>query len=439
LYERITQAQSVSIRAISQDWTEQMAYYRWLDNSSVSLSEIIASLSHHCRAQVEGRHVLAISDTSEINLQAHAGRLKPEGLGVVGNNQDIGFFIHPTLAVDSADGLPLGLSTVQVWTRPAERPSKEERDYKNQPIEAKESYKWIESAKSSQLCFELGEAAQVTYIGDSESDIYEPWVQIPQTNVHLLVRACRDRRLADSDRSLFEYLSNQPIAGCYTLEIPAAPRINRTAREATLAVRFAPVSLQRPQRLAGDYPDQVQVYTVEAVELETPPGQKPVHWRLLTTHPVECYEQALEIIQWYRWRWHIEQLFAILKQRGLDIEASQQESIFAIQKLCMLGLSVALQILQLTLGRDQQTASASVVFNQAQQQCLEQIAPSLNGRTPKQQNPHPPHSLAWAAWIIARLGGWSGYQSQRPPGIVTFYRGLEQFEGIFLGWQLAHP
>jgi hypothetical protein len=54
--------------------------------------------------------VLAISDTSEINLQQHVGRLKPEGQGVVGNNQDVGFFIHPTVVVDSASCLPLGVS-----------------------------------------------------------------------------------------------------------------------------------------------------------------------------------------------------------------------------------------------------------------------------------------------------------------------------------------
>ena len=55
--------------------------------------------------------------------------------------KSIGFFIHPTLVLDSADGMPLGLSHVQLWSRPADRLSKEERNYKYQPIEEKESYK----------------------------------------------------------------------------------------------------------------------------------------------------------------------------------------------------------------------------------------------------------------------------------------------------------
>ncbi len=433
------ECRTVSIRGLSQDWSEQMAYYRWLGNPSVTLSSLIESLSEHCGEQLDGRHVLAVSDTSEINLEAHAGRLKAEGLGVVGNNQDIGFFIHPTLVLDSADGMPLGLSHVQLWTRPAERPSKEERDYKHQPIEEKESYKWIEAAKGSAYCMARGAVEQVTYIGDSESDIYEPWVQLGQENVHLLVRACRDRLLYDSEESLFAYLASQPTAGQYLLNVPAEPRVNRMSRQAQMSVRFAPVMLNRPQRLKADYPEWVKVYALEAVEVDPPKGQKPVHWRLLTTHPVSSYSQALQVIQWYRWRWHIEQLFAILKQRGLDIESTEQASIHAIQKLCVMALSVALQILQLMIGRDRQNTSADVAFSADQQQCLEQISPTVNGRTAQQRNPHPNASLAWAAWIIARLGGWSGYQSQRPPGTVTFERGLQLFQGIFTGWKLAHP
>lgn len=433
------QWRTVSIRALSKDWAEQMAYYRWLENPSVSLSSLTESLAEHCRHQVKGRHVLAISDTSEINLQAHAGRLKPEGLGVVGNNRDIGFFLHPTLIVDSTDGMPLGLSHVQLWTRPAERPSKAERHYKTQPIEEKESYKWIKAATGSDACLTLGAAEQVTYIGDSESDIYEPWVQIRPASGHLLIRACRDRLLYDKDVTLFSELSSQPSAGQYCLDVPAEPRINRIARSAQMTVRFTPVSLKRPTRLKDNYPEQVEVYAVEAVENAPPNGQKPVHWRLLTTHPVRTVQQALQIIQWYRWRWHIEQLFAILKQRGLDIEASENESIWAIEKLSLLALSVALQILQLMLGREQSNTSATLAFDAKQQRCLKQIAPTLNGRTAKQQNPHPTASLAWAAWMIARLGGWSGYRSQRPPGIVTFERGLQVFQGMFAGWLLAHP
>ncbi|MBD1843199.1 hypothetical protein H6F89_07240 [Cyanobacteria bacterium FACHB-63] len=40
----------------------------------------------------------------------------------------------------------------------------------------------------------------------------------------------------------------------------------------------------------------------------------------------------------------------------------------------------------------------------AQQHCLEHLAPRLNGRTRKQQNPYPAATLSWATWYIARLG-----------------------------------
>ena len=104
----------------------------------MSVSTLIESLSQHCRDQVSGRHVLAISDTSEINLQAHIGRLNDEEIGEVGYDTDIGYFIHPTLVVDSSNGLPLGLSTVQVWTRTVERQRKKKHEYHNRHIEEKE-------------------------------------------------------------------------------------------------------------------------------------------------------------------------------------------------------------------------------------------------------------------------------------------------------------
>ncbi|MBD1929149.1 hypothetical protein H6F74_23320 [Trichocoleus sp. FACHB-90] len=128
---------------------------------------------------------------------------------------------------------------------------------------------------------------------------------------------------------------------------------------------------------------------------------------------------------------------ATLKQAELNLEVSQLESIEAIKRLSVLALSIAVLTLQLVKGRDNPALPASVAFTSDQQQCLTQQAPSLQKRTQKQQNPYLPNSLAWATCLIARVGGWSGYCSQRPPRMPTLVHGLRQLELIFLGWKLT--
>lgn len=188
----------------------------------------------------------------------------------------------------------------------------------------------------------------MTHVGERESDVYAEWASVPNAHTHVLVRVCRDRRLWGTQQSLYALLSEQPCAGTYTVNVLADPRLGRTAREAWLAVRLSPGQIQRPKKVsAQDYPSYIPLYAVEAKEVNPPAGVEPIHWRLLTTHPVVCLEQALQIIEWYRWRWRIEQLFAILKQAGLNLEATQLESAPAIKRLTILALSVSLRILQL--------------------------------------------------------------------------------------------
>jgi hypothetical protein len=187
---------------------------------------------------------------------------------------------------------------------------------------------------------------------------------------------------------------------------------------------------------AQGYAPTLKLYALEAQEIQPPPGQKSVHWRLLTTHPVTSLEKALRVIQWYGWRWRIEQLFAVLNQDGLDIESTQLESVAAIERLLMFSLAAALRTLQLCIGRHDTVRSASLSFSESQQQCLAQMALRFQGRTRRQQNPFPRPSLAWATWVIARLGGWSGYESQHPP-IALLVRGLRRFDAFFQGWEMA--
>ena len=53
-----------------------------------------------------------------------------------------------------------------------------------------------------------------------------------------------------------------------------------------------------------------------------------------------------------------------------------------------------------------------VVADPAEVPALRAIGQSLHGRRDKLKNPHDPDSLAWYAWIAARLGGWSRYTSK---------------------------
>jgi hypothetical protein len=61
----------------------------------------------------------------------------------------------------------------------------------------------------------------------------------------------------------------------------------------------------------------------------------------------------------------------------------------------------------------------------------------LEGKTEKQKNPFPINSLRYTTWIIARLGGWKGYASERKPGITTLWIGLEKFYDVFDGFLMA--
>src|SRR3978361_1160736 len=61
--------------------------------------------------------------------------------------------------------------------------------------------------------------------------------------------------------------------------------------------------------------------------------------------------------------------------------------------------------------------------------------PTLEGKTDRQKNPHPPHSLAWLAWIVARLGGWNC--CYKTPGPKTMRAGWAQFATMNAGFTIA--
>lgn len=422
----------VCLRQIGLDRAGEVRFGRFLANPKVTAEKLIEGICAPTRARAAGCHVLAIQDTTELNYQAHADRVS--GLGTVGNGSDVGLFMHPLLLVDAEQGTCLGLAGLHMWTRT----KKASATYRKLPIEDKESYRWISTVESARLC--LSEAAHVTVVSDRESDIYQMWARLPNTTTDLLVRACRDRAVETEQGSLYEFLSNRPIEGCYPLELPAVPG-KRTAHTAWMEVRYGRIKIKRPKQCSDpDAPGTLEVTALEVREqAQSVVGQEePVHWRLLSTHTIHTLDDALRIVGWYCQRWHIEQTFRTLKKQGLNVESSQIQTGASLMKLACMALSVAVHTMQLILAREGLSERpASDVFEEEDLPVLSHLQGKLEGLTVKQKNPHQPYSLAWAAWVIARLGGWKGYASERKPGPVTMHGGLIKFKQFAAGWHAA--
>ena len=183
----------------------------------------------------------------------------------------------------------------------------------------------------------------------------------------------------------------------------------------------------------------LKLYIVEAKESPStvPKGETPVCWKLWTTHTIETPAQAKTIIEWYSHRWFIEQVFRLMKKKGFAIEDSELETGWAIRKLTIMVLQGVLKICQMMIAYGkEQSQPMTEVFDHQEVKCLEKLNKKLEGNTFKTKNPYPRDGLSWATWVIARLGGWNGYKSERPPGPITLKNGLDEFNSMFQGWLL---
>ncbi|CAN1568405.1 hypothetical protein MCEMIH15_03046 [Caulobacteraceae bacterium] len=63
------------------------------------------------------------------------------------------------------------------------------------------------------------------------------------------------------------------------------------------------------------------------------------------------------------------------------------------------------------------------------------LSDKLEGKTERQKNPHPVYTLAYVAWVCARLGGWNCYY--KPPGPKTMRTGWSVLTQTLTGYTLA--
>ena len=419
------------VRRLAGTRAREIQFTRFLRNASVTATEMAAHAAEHTAARAARRDVVVIQDTSELALGGR--RAKASGYGPVGKGGALrGLLLHAVLAVDAGTGGVLGLVDAKVWNRRGGKVT----DRRSRKTSNKESQRWLDGTMRAGEV--LAAANSITGVSDRESDIYEHFARRP-SHVHLIVRACQNRTIetgdADQTNLLFAQVDSLPEQGRIEVKIPAAP--GRKARTAELAIRFSRVVLCKPLHgAAPDLPATIALTVVDVRETSTPQDSKPVHWRLLTTHTVANLGEARRIVDLYRMRWTIEEFFHTLKTAGFNIEAADIGDPKVMIKFVTAATVAAVTVMQLVKARDGTTGqSLADAFDPADQPILEAVSARLQGKTERQKNPHPRGSLAFAGWVIGRLGGWTGYYGK--PGPLVMRRGLDDFQRIKYGTSLT--
>jgi hypothetical protein len=419
--QALSQHPEGSVPQVTKTDAESQSIYRFWSNPQVSAEQI--SQSHRdgvVRRAGNCQTVLAIQDTTEF---CFANRPQTEGLGFINQTSQPGIKVHSCLAVSGA-GEPLGLLHQHSWVREQRAGKKAQR--KHLPIEQKESYRWLTTLTAA----EQGMPASVplVHIGDREADIFELFAQPRAPQSELLIRAEYNRKAKHDWGYLLPAIEQAPVLGQTTLRLERNPK--RPSRDAQLTVKGMQVTLEVPYRKDARKLEPVAINAILVEETAAPPVSSSVRWLLLTTLPIETFEDVWQCVVWYSYRWLIERFHFTLKS-GCRFEALQLQSRARLLKALATYNIVAWRLMWLHhQARARPDDSCQTVLAPREWKLLRRRF------EPKSRSRKPP-TLRQALRWIAQLGGFRARKGDGEPGLKTLWRGLMKLHTLLEGAQLA--
>jgi hypothetical protein len=442
LLDRLSDKPTLSIPAACQGLAETTAAYRFCDNDKTSAAKV---LQPHHDATVERIRaqsvVITAQDTTEIELI----RKQEKVGGPLNDESRYGLYLHPLLAMTPLR-VPLGVVAAKIWSRDPEefaRSQEEKRRARRaKPIEEKESVRWLEGYQSA--CALALEAPDTTIVAvsDSEGDIYECLHAGVDGAAEYIVRGCQDRALLKEEHPLLlQTLACKSALGEIKIRVSKREvstgdetkkrKQPRDGRNARVTVRAAKVLLRGPARPGLKLPD-IYVNAILVKEENPPAEQEPIEWLLLTSLPIETFDEVRKVLDYYCCRWEIEIYFRTLKS-GCKIEDLQFERQDRFEVCLALYMIVAWRVLYLLmLGRTCPTMRCDAVLTEAEWKSVYQIVKG-------EAAPTKPPLLCEMVKMIAELGGYLNRKHDGPPGPQTMWIGLQRMRDFAAAWSAFGP
>jgi hypothetical protein len=409
------------------------AFYRLMDCDQVTHAAILQGHAEETRRRIAAAGsdtVLVLHDATELDYTSKTS-LRHQ-LGQIGQGTHWGYICHNSLAVrlvpdpahETVVPETLGLLSQHLHHRP--HVPKNETPKAARERASRESRLWVTGVKA---CGAAPGRARCVDISDSLSDTFEYMAHEVTDRRHFVLRARENRKLDERCAGhdlLFDAVRALPAQGRRPLEVRASP--GRRARRTEVHVAFSPVRLAPPGKKSGEYEHETLVlYAVRVWEPETPAGEEPLEWILLTNVPVFTLEDAFERIDWYEVRWVIEEFHKGMKT-GCGIETPQFEHIRRLEPAIALISAVATTLLRLRDAARAPDADRRPATDVVAPIYVEALASCYPGRLKGQ-----PTVLKFYMHV-ARLGGHQNRKCDGFPGWLTLWRGWTKLEAIVTGF-----
>lgn len=424
LAQNMLEAPEKSLPQQNGNWSDVKAAYRLFDQEQVTFPAVGEQHWQQTRRTRPGRYLL-VSDTTDVDRTT---QLATAGLGMLGDGKGRGVQLHNCLMYSTDEGLIVGAAGALLHYR-SRAPQNETRMQRLRRV--RESELW------GNLVTEIGsppKASQWIHVFDRGGDNFEAMCRIQQVGCDWIIRAAKlNRKVIDAQgqkRSLSDVIQDGRYLGSYDLYLRSRPGVQ--ARQAHMQVSVVRVTFPKPQHrspwLRACDIAELTMNVVIVQEVQPPAGVTPVQWVLLTSLPVESFDEAWQVIDDYEHRWLIEEYHKVIKS-GCNIEGPALRTAGRLAPLIALISVIGIRLFQMKLlGRSQRTAPAKTHVPGSWLTCLQLARPKVNATD---------MTVYEFFRELAKLGGFLGRKHDGEPGWQTVWGGFQKLQSLLAGLRLA--
>jgi len=409
-----------SIPQQNEKWKDIKATYRFYDSKKVEFLKLIQPhIKQTKKKSAKMKRILAIQDTCFISYSHHSS---VERLSSIGGEKATGkgIILHSSLAVDPSKKQPEIIGLLDQYIHRRIKNVDKNESYLEKAKRWKESKIWEETSQRSII---KNSKVQIIEVMDREGDVFDIIKNCLSIEHDFLIRAKNDRILEETSKNkLFDFVKTLDPTGVIELDVRKRPK--QIPREAMLNVSFSKVKILGPKARKDE---EIECNVVYVIEKDPPENQEPLEWILLTSVDVNSFDDACQIIEWYKHRWIIEEYHKGIKS-GCKVEEKQLKTVERLENFLGVANIIALRLLKLRdFARNMPHISAKKVIEPLRVDIL------------MRYNDIQKDDITIKEYYreVAKIGGFIGRKSDGEPGWQTLWKGEVQLTFMLMGAKMA--